>query len=156
MNSTLLKWLLAISLSLNLGVVAAVIVKQVAATQSAHNVPETATNLPDYLQLTDAQRRRWSEIEQPFLDDIAANWKEIRQRREMLIQQVFAVSPDRAVIDAEQKIIASLQDAQQHRVVAQLLAEREVLNEQQRMQLMSLLLSRYKQESTEEERLHRQ
>ena len=41
------------------------------------------------------------------------------------------------------------------RVIAQLLAERGVLDEQQRERLMDLLLSRYAQESTEEELLHR-
>ena len=51
--------------------------------------------------------------------------------------------------------IAALQEAQQQRVIAQLLAERGVLDEQQRERLMDLLLSRYSQESTEEELLHR-
>ena len=40
-------------------------------------------------------------------------------------------------------------------MIAQLLAERGVLDEQQRERLMDLLLSRYSQESTEEELLHR-
>ena len=57
--------------------------------------------------------------------------------------------------DAEQTAIAALQEAQQQRVIAQLLAERGVLDEQQRERLMDLLLSRYSQESTEEELLHR-
>lgn len=156
MNRTLLKWLLAISLSLNLGIVAAVVAQWMTTAQENGSMSSVPENLPDYLQLTEAQRQRWAGIEPPFLQDIAANWREIRQHREMLVRQIFSPSPDRAAIDAEQKKIALLQDAQQRRVVEQLLAEREVLNEQQRTQLMTLLLSRYTQESTEEERLHGQ
>lgn len=63
-----------------------------------------------------------------------------------------ANEPQRA-IDAEQARIAALQDAQQ-RVIAQLLAERALLDDGQRARLMALLLSRYAQESSEEE-LHR-
>jgi hypothetical protein len=51
--------------------------------------------------------------------------------------------------------IAALQDAQQQRVIAQLLAERALLDDGQRARLMALLLSRYAQESSEEELLHR-
>ena len=40
-------------------------------------------------------------------------------------------------------------------VIAQLLAERDLLDAPQREKLMNLLLSRYAQESTEEEQLHR-
>ena len=61
----------------------------------------------------------------------------------------------RAAIDAEQARIAALQDAQQQRVIAQLLAERALLDDGQRARLMALLLSRYAQESSEEELLHR-
>ena len=63
--------------------------------------------------------------------------------------------PQRAAIDAEQARIAALQDAQQQRVIAQLLAERALLDDGQRARLMALLLSRYAQESSEEELLHR-
>ena len=52
--------------------------------------------------------------------------------------------------------IARLQAEQQQRVIAQLLAERALLNEAQRVRLMELLLRRYAQESSEEELLHRE
>jgi hypothetical protein len=71
------------------------------------------------------------------------------------VRHIFAAAPDRTVIDAEQAAIAKLQGAQQQRVITQLLAERNVLDEQQRKRLMDLLLSRYSQETTEEELLHR-
>ncbi|RZI41853.1 periplasmic heavy metal sensor [Herbaspirillum sp. HC18] len=151
MNRPLWKWLLAISLSLNLGMLAAV------AWNAAGTPPakQDGQDLTAHLNLTEEQRRNWSRIEQDFLKDLSSNWREIRSHREALIRQVFSAAPDRAVIDQEQSKIAALQDAQQRRVIAQLLAERELLDERQRAALMSLLLARYAQETTEEERLHR-
>ncbi|HZW11641.1 MAG TPA: periplasmic heavy metal sensor [Noviherbaspirillum sp.] len=155
MNTTRLKWLLAASLALNAGVIGTVVSDRIAAQPQAQLAQSAPVNLPDYLELTPEQRQRWNDIEQGFLKDIATNWKDIRTHRERLVRQVFSATPDRAGIDAEQAKIASLQDAQQRRVIQQLLAERELLNQQQRAKLMDLLLSRYTQESTEEELLHR-
>lgn len=153
MNRTALKWLLAISLSLNAGILAAVVVNRIGAPSAS---PQNEwISLPDYLQLDAEQRRRWSAIEHGFLSDLAANWREIRAHRETLVRQVFSAAPEHAALDAEQARIAALQDNQQRRVIGQLLAERDLLNQHQREQLMALLLSRYAQEATEEETLHR-
>lgn len=154
MNRTLWKWLLAASLALNLGIVAAVLASQ-AKPQIQANAAAPQINLPDYLQLNAGQRQRWQQLEPTFLQDIAANWRDIRAHREALVRHIFSETPDRTAIDAEQASIAALQDAQQRRVIAQLLAERELLDDSQRARLMTLLLSRYAQESTEEELLHR-
>ncbi|HJV79707.1 periplasmic heavy metal sensor [Noviherbaspirillum sp.] len=153
MNRTALKWLLAISLSLNAGMIVAVAVNRLGDPQASMQGEQLS--LPDYLQLSADQRRRWSEIEEVFLKDIASNWREIRAHREDLVRQIFSGTPDRSVIDAEQSKIAALQDSQQRRVITQLLAERELLDQSQRDKLMKLLLSRYTQEATEEEMLHR-
>ena len=154
MNRTIWKWLLAASLSLNLGIIAVVLVNQ------ARPLPQAASaqaqlNLADYLQLNDAQRQQWRQLEPDFLRDITANWREIRTHREALVRYIFSAVPERAAIDAEQSRIAALQDAQQQRVITQLLAERELLDDGQRARLRDLLLSRYAQEATEEELLHR-
>lgn len=146
------KWLLAISLSLNLGIVAAVALRQMQPPAPA----AADLHLPDYLQLSPDQRQRWQQLDPVFLEDLAANWRAIRAHREALLRHIFAATPERARIDAEQAQIAALQDAQQRRVIAQLLAERELLDEQQRAKLLDLLLSRYAQDNTEEERLHRE
>lgn len=155
MNRTVVKWLLAISLSLNAGIIVAVIANQMNAAAPVVSLQRDRVNLPDYLQLDAAQRRRWDQIEQGFLRDIAANWSEIRAQREELVRQVFSAAPQRSGIDAQQARIAALQDSQQRRVITQLLAERELLNPRQREKLMSLLLSRYAEEASEEELLHR-
>jgi len=112
-------------------------------------------HLPDYLQLTREQRARWDALEAPFLHDLSANWSDIRRHRDALVRHIFAATPDRAAIDAEQATIGRLQAAQQQRVIAQLLAERALLEEGQRERLLQLLLSRYAEEATEEELLHR-
>jgi Spy/CpxP family protein refolding chaperone len=159
MKRTGWKWLLAISLSLNLGIIAAVIASQVGVMPLAlpltRPAPTQSLSLPDYLQLDAAQRQRWDQLEPDFLRDLGANWNDIRVQREALVRAVFAAQPDRAAIDTLQTRIAALQDSQQRRVITQLLAERALLNPQQRQKLMALLLSHYTQESTEEELLHR-
>ncbi len=149
------KWLLIASLSLNLGCVGAVLYLQM---RPAAPLPASAAarvNLPDYLQLSPQQRQQWAQLEPGFLHDIAGNWEQIRRHREALVQHIFAPTPERSSINAEQARIAALQDAQQQRVILQLLAEREMLDAAQRVKLKQLLLARYAQEATEEERLHR-
>lgn len=154
MNRSVWKWLLAVSLSINLGVIATIVLKQIRTSPEITTTAEKQVSLPDRLQLTQEQRQRWLEIERTFLADIAANWRDIRVQREALVRQIFSAQPDRAKIDAQQAKIAALQDAQQRRVVTQLLAERELLDERQRVALMELLLNRYAEEASQEERLH--
>lgn len=147
--------LLAVSLALNLGVVAALVLRPAFMAPPAGTAPP-ALHLPDHLELTPEQRTRWDGLEAPFLHDLSANWADIRRHREALVRHIFAAAPDRAAIDAEQAAIARLQTAQQQRVIAQLLAERELLQADQRERLLQLLLGRYAEEATEEEQLHRQ
>ncbi len=150
------KWLLLISLSLNVGIIGVILFNQARPVPEAKNLQVPQVNLPDYLQLNDEQRRHWRQLEPVFLEELAANWREIRRHREALVRHIFSATPNQAAIDAEQANIASLQDAQQRRVIKQLLAERALLDDRQRTKLMALLLSRYQQESTDEEMLHRE
>ena len=154
MNRSLWKWLFAISLSLNAGILGAVAFN--ALRTPAQQEEDRHLSLQDRLNLAGEQRAQWSRIEQGFLSDLAANWHEIRSHREALVRKIFSTVPDRAAINQEQRQIAALQDAQQRRVIDQLLAEKELLDEHQRTLLMELLLARYAQEATEEEMLHRQ
>ncbi|HEX9172074.1 MAG TPA: periplasmic heavy metal sensor [Telluria sp.] len=156
MNRTTWQWILAASISLNVGFAATVIYKQLQAPTAAGIAQGGAASLPDQLRLTAEQRDRWHQIEKGFIADLGTNWREIRQHRELLIKEIFSSQPERAKIDAEQARIAALQDAQQRRVIQQLLAERELLDERQRAALMALLLKRYTNEVTEEELLHRE
>ena len=150
-HPTWIRTLLAVSLALNLGILAALVLRPARAAPP----PAPAVHLPDYLALTPGQRTRWEALEAPFLHDLSSNWDDIRHRREALVRHIFAAAPDRAAIDAEQAAIARLQAAQQQRVITQLLAERELLDTAQRERLLQLLLGRYAQEATEEELLHR-
>jgi hypothetical protein len=149
-----IRYLLVISLALNLGVVAALVLR-LAPVAPASTAAPPVVHLPDYLELTSEQRARWEGLEPSFLHDLSANWSDIRRHREFLVRQIFASQPDRAAIDAEQAVIGRLQAAQQRRVIEQLLAERELLDEHQRARLLQLLLTRYAQEPTAEELLHR-
>ena len=150
-HPTWIRTLLAVSLALNLGILAALVLRPARVAPP----PAPAVHLPDYLALTPGQRTRWEALESPFLHDLSSNWDDIRHRREALVRHIFAAAPDRAAIDAEQAAIARLQAAQQQRVITQLLAERELLDTAQRERLLQLLLGRYAQEATEEDLLHR-
>lgn len=154
MNRTIpWKWLFAVSLSLNLGIFAAFVLRQFHPPVDA---AQPRLNLPHYLQLSESQGQRWRALEPDFQRELASNWREIGKHREALVMQIFSSAPQREKIAAEQARIAALQNAQQQRVIAQLLAERELLNEQQRVKLRDLLLARYRQDATEEELLHRE
>ena len=155
-HATWTRSLLAISLALNLGVVAALVLHQPPPADPPAAAHEAPVNLQDYLELTGEQRQHWQQLEPGFLTEVSANWNAIRKHREALVRHIFAAAPDRQAIDAEQAAIARLQAEQQQRVIAQLLAERALLNEAQRARLMELLLRRYAQESSEEELLHRE
>lgn len=158
MNRNIWKWLLAVSVSLNVGFAATVTYKQLQqlrATPASLSRQSKPASLPDQLQLSAEQRSRWHQTERGFIKDLAANWREIRQHREVLIREIFSVNPELVKIDAEQARIAALQDAQQRRVITQLLAERDLLDQRQRAALMTLLLEHYTNEATEEELLHR-
>lgn len=155
-HATWTRSLLAISLALNLGVVAALVLRQPPPADPPAAAHEAPVNLQDYLELTGEQRQHWQQLEPGFLTEVSANWNAIRKHREALVRHIFAAAPDRQAIDAEQAAIARLQAEQQQRVIAQLLAERALLNEAQRARLMELLLRRYAQESSEEELLHRE
>lgn len=149
-----IRTLLAVSLAFNLGVVATLLLRPPPVAAPEGGAPP-AVHLPDYLQLTPEQRARWEGLEPPFLHDLSSNWSEIRHHREALVRHIFAAAPDRAAIDAEQAAIARLQVTQQQRVIDQLLAERAMLDDTQRARLLQLLLTRYAEEATEEELLHR-
>ncbi len=149
------RYLLVVSLALNLGVITALVIRPSPTRPVDIAAQPPHLNLQDYLKLTAEQRAQWQQLEPAFLRELAANWQDIRQHREALVRHIFAATPDRTAIDAQQAAIAGLQGAQQQRVIVQLLAERNVLDEHQRKRLMDLLLSRYSQETTEEELLHR-
>ena len=156
MSRPVWKWLLAMSLALNVGIAAIVAWQTWIAAPAPAVAGAERINLPDRLTLNGEQRKQWQQLEEGFLHDLSANWREIRLHRDALVRQIFSSQPDRAEIDRLQARISSLQDAQQRRVIRQLLAERELLDDAQRKALGALLLERYSQETSEEEALHRQ
>lgn len=140
--------LLALSLLLNVGVLAAV---------GYHFLGDRAHAdgyLADYLELTPDQRTLWREREQSFMQSLSGAWSEIRSRRSRMIREIFSDNPDPAVVEAERAAIARLQEEQQRQVIRQLMAEREMLAPKQRQALAELLIEQ-EPAATLEERLHR-
>ena len=108
-HATWTRSLLAISLALNLGVVAALVLRQPPPADPPATAHEAPVNLQDYLELTGEQRQHWQQLEPGFLTEVSANWNAIRKHREALVRHIFAAAPDRQAIDAEQAAIARLQ-----------------------------------------------
>lgn len=133
MKPQLLRTLLAFSVLVNVGVLGGAAYRALSA--------DAFPGLPRHLGLDAEQTHRWHEAEQGFLARLAEGATAIRTHRDRMIRAIFADVPDLALIDAERAAIAALQDAQQKRVIEQLLRERELLDAAQRERLAQLLLA---------------
>jgi hypothetical protein len=138
---------LVISVLLNLGVVGAAGYRALVQDRSG------AIELASRLKLDAAQRTRWHSLEQNFVRELDAGWREIARHREALVREAFSERPDPAHIEAERARIAEVQIQQQQRVIAQFLQEREILNPEQRRELVDVLL-REEQAAPRERQLH--
>ena len=78
-HATWTRSLLAISLALNLGVVAALVLRQPPPADPPAAAHEAPVNLQDYLELTGEQRQHWQQLEPGFLTEVSANWNAIRK-----------------------------------------------------------------------------
>ena len=94
------RYLLVVSLSLNLGIAGALLWQSSRPRPQADPAHPAHLNLQDHLELNAEQRARWQALEPDFLRELAANWQAIRQHREALVRHIFATTPDRAAIDA--------------------------------------------------------
>lgn len=137
MKPTTLRRALALSLLINLGALGAVAYR----TFVPPAAPPAGESLPRHLQLSAEQLRDWQASEAEFLRQLGADADEIRAHRDRMIGAIFAQTPDAALIDAERAAIARRQEAQQKRVIDQLLRERALLDAAQRERLARLLLA---------------
>ena len=125
---------LILSVLLNLGVVGAAGYRALVGDRPGE------ADLASRLKLDAAQRTRWRGLEQNFVRELDAGWQEIARHREALVREVFSERPDPARIEAARARIAEVQMQQQQRVIAQFLQEREILNTEQRRELVDVLL----------------
>lgn len=142
MKAPLLKLLLAASLLVNAGVVAAVWLKgaPVAAIEGKLFGMRHA-EVPDHLRLDAAQRERWHALEKDFVAALRESGGRIDAHRDRMVREILAERPDAAAIERERAAIFALQEAQQQSVIAQLLKEGEMLRPEQRAALADLLLA---------------
>ncbi|HEX2826165.1 MAG TPA: periplasmic heavy metal sensor [Burkholderiales bacterium] len=153
MTQAKFKYALALSVLLNLGVLAAV--GYTAARQGGvSRIFRTESSAADYLKLTPQQRQQWHALEAGFLREFQSDVKQIAEHREKLIRGMFSDRPDLEQVEAERVAIARLQAQQQKRVIAQVLQERELLDVSQQQALAELL--RQAPGASAVERLHRQ
>lgn len=137
------KLLLAASLLVNAGVIAAVWRTGV----PANNVGERAFfgmghgEVAEHLRLDAGQRERWSTLEAEFVEELNQSSRRIEGHRERMVREILSEKPDATAIERERAEIFALQEKQQRAVIAQLLKEREVLRPEQRAALAELLLA---------------
>lgn len=153
-GSRALRYVLALSLAANLGVLGAVGYRAISAPSTPGTGPEFP-GLVRYLQLGEEQQRHWRDAETAFLAQFEPRAREIHAGRDRLIRAIFAEEPDRATIDSERAEIARLQDEQQRAVIDQLLREQALLDSGQRQRLARLLLEQ-PVGASDFERLHRE
>jgi Spy/CpxP family protein refolding chaperone len=146
--------LLAFSLLLNVGVLGAVGYQ---AWQNGKwpglHAGDKHDHLAEYLNLSEEQRRQWKAKEEKFLQEMSADWEEVRIHRESMIRQIFSQQPDLAAIEANRAAISRIQEKQQRHVIGQLMEEQRILNATQREALAGLLIQQ-KPAGSLEERLH--
>lgn len=143
MKASTLRLALILSLLVNLGVLGAVGYRAFGpgAVRQEAGAADGFPGLARYLSLSDEQQHRWHEAETAFIGRLADGGREILRRRNRLIDEIFAATPDAARIEAERAGIAQLQDERQRIVIEQLLREREILDAGQRERLAQLLRS---------------
>lgn len=133
---------LVLSLLLNVGVLSAVgfqVFKN--GKVPAVLAQETGSaGLEAYLQLDAAQLPQWREQERSFMEELDEAWVWIHDHRTTMIHEIFSENPQMDVVERERQAIAELQEEQQHKVIQQLLREREMLDQSQRARLVRLLL----------------
>jgi len=143
MKTSTLRRVLILSLLVNLGVLGAIAYRTFGpgAAHQRSGATDEFPGLVRYLSLSPEQQSRWREAETTFVGQLADGGGEILQRRNRLIDEIFAESPDAARIEAERATIAGLQEQRQRIVIEQLLREREILDAGQRARLAQLLRS---------------
>lgn len=100
-----------------------------------------SVELEDYLQLNAEQLPQWREQEQSFIEELDEAWAWIHHHRTNMIHEIFSEVPQMDVVERERQAIEELQAEQQHKVIQQLLKEREMLDQNQRARLARLLLN---------------
>lgn len=134
MKASTLRLALLLSVALNLGVIAAVLLDRI-----QPDTPPASPPLHQLLELRPEQRSRWDAAEGPFLQQFSAAGQQLEQHRSALIDALFADPVDLARVETERAAIADLQQTQQRLMIDQLIAERAILDAAQSAKLHALL-----------------
>jgi len=137
MKPSTLRYALMISVLINLGVVVTI---SIDALRPVRMETAASPSLPTYLGLDASQLTRWQAAEEPFLRQFGTAAAQIETHRTAMIRAIFADVVDRQGLETERAAIARLQHEQQRLLIEQLLAEREILDAEQRRLLAQLLL----------------
>lgn len=137
------KLLLAASLLVNVGVIAAALLpgwrSDVAGERALFGMGHE--QVPAHLGLDAGQRERWHAMETQFVQALRESGRRIEGHRQRMVREILSAQPSSAAIESERAAIFALQEEQQRAVIAQLLKEREMLRPEQRAALAELLLA---------------
>lgn len=145
MNPKLKSLLILLSVALNIAFVAAWGWKVAVASRAEPAppppgvLPEGMTSLHQQLELTPEQRREIEPRLEQFRLATAATFAELNRRRDELLELLAAPQPDRELIRAKQQEIRAGQQACQERLIAHILAEKQVLSADQERHYFRLL-----------------
>lgn len=138
-----LRYLLAVSLALNLSVVATAGYRYLSArgTWTSPFGTKMAKDrfLFEELSLTKQQMRAMREKAIPFRAEIDRQRAEILARRKDLIRLMRSDAPDPAAIDGAIARISAMQEAMQQKITRQMLAQKALLDPAQQQRLLDLI-----------------
>jgi Spy/CpxP family protein refolding chaperone len=144
-----LKYLLAISLALNLSVIATAGYRHFSG-RGTWTSP-FGTKMPkdrflfEELSLTQQQMRTMREKAVPFRAEIDRQRVEILARRKELVRLLRADAPDGAAIDAVIAEISAMQQAMQQKITRQMLEQKALLDSGQQQRFFDLIENAMKQ-----------
>lgn len=143
MKGLALKLVLAASLLVNAGVLAAVWLPGWGAGDAIERAifGMQHEKVPEHLGLDALQRERWHALEADFVERLRESGERIQTHRDRMVREILSAQPDAAAIERERSAIFALQESQQRAVIAQLAKEREMLRPEQRTALAELLVA---------------
>jgi Spy/CpxP family protein refolding chaperone len=143
MKASAWKLLLAASLLVNAGVLAAVWMSDSGGAGAIERAlfGMRHEDVPAYLGLDAAQRERWHALEAGFVGQLRESAQRIEGHRERMVRELLSAEPDAAAVERERSAIFALQEAQQRAVIGQLEKERDMLRPEQRQALAELLIA---------------
>jgi len=141
MKNKLIIILSIVLLSIIFSIAGTYLYRSMTSTKAAPANEKALKSLKDSLELSEAQYCRIKECQECFKDDLSALSCEIHQNRFELIKQLRENSQDINKIESIMDKIDSLQSRQLHKIVDNILDQKNILDDSQKEKFFQMLLS---------------